>query len=64
MAKLPNDVCRCHDATCTKRQRCERYLQRNTGGERTPQQATMRVSGECVYFKAEITTVTSEGLIC
>lgn len=42
---LPNDVSRCNGATvnnamqdveCGLRDRCERYLQKDTGGERTP----------------------------
>jgi hypothetical protein len=33
---LPNDVCRCLDEGCSVKNQCLRYLQRDTGGERTP----------------------------
>lgn len=38
---LPNDVARCLGEqkgihTCTRRETCVRYVERNTGGERTP----------------------------
>lgn len=34
--KLKNDICRCNGSNCGETDTCERYLQRETGGERTP----------------------------
>ena len=36
MAKLLDDVCRCHDHGCGQREECERYLQRKTGKSHSP----------------------------
>jgi hypothetical protein len=36
---LPNDYSRCegeHLTICIRREKCQRYLDRGTGGERTP----------------------------
>ena len=41
ITKLANDICRCHDETCKDRFKCLRYLERNTGGERTPHLPSM-----------------------
>jgi len=48
--KLLNDICRCHDNTCDKHKKCERFLQRETAKG----SATMRTNGECVYFIAGV----------
>lgn len=42
MRRLLNDICRCHDNECPQRSDCLRYLQRNEGGERTPNALTLR----------------------
>ncbi len=34
--KLPNDICRCHDAACDTRYSCLRWLCRGTGSPQTP----------------------------
>jgi len=38
---LSNDICRCLDSTCPLRNECLRWLERDTGDERTPRAATM-----------------------
>ena len=34
MSRLPNDVCRCFDSTCPRRETCLRWLDRSPEGER------------------------------
>lgn len=38
---LKRDVCRCHDMHCPWRFECDRWLQRGTGTDHTPHQASM-----------------------
>ena len=42
---LPNDTSRCRGVwkhgLCSRREECARYIERNTGGERTPQSVCM-----------------------
>lgn len=33
---VPEDICRCHDNGCPERNLCLRWMQRETGGPRTP----------------------------
>lgn len=40
---LPFDCCRCHDHNCELAENCQRYLDRNNGGERTPHAPTLKV---------------------
>ena len=49
--KLPNDICRCFGKHCGEKETCERWIQRETGGERTPYTLTMiqEGQGECGY---------------
>ena len=46
---LLNDIARCHDAACPQRTSCLRWLERDTGGERTSHVATLRfLAGDCL----------------
>jgi len=45
---LPASYARCHDAACPQRTSCLRWLERDTGGERTSHVATLRfLAGIC-----------------
>jgi hypothetical protein len=39
---LPNDIARCHDEQCQVRERCERWVYRETGDPRTIHCTTLR----------------------
>jgi hypothetical protein len=61
--RLPNDVGRCLGLSvvgskigtivCDRRKTCARYLQRNTGGERTPYTTMMCHDGVDAYIRQE-----------
>jgi hypothetical protein len=61
--RLPNDVSRCLGLSvvggktgtivCQIRHTCARYLQRNTGGERTPYTTMMCHDGVDAYIRQE-----------
>jgi hypothetical protein len=36
MTDITNDTCRCHDSGCPERERCLRWILRDTGYEQTP----------------------------
>lgn len=40
--RLLADICRCHDAECPQRGDCLRWIERKTGADWTPHQATFR----------------------
>ena len=41
MKKLPSDICRCNDNSCSLRETCLRYLLRFTGAANTPHAASL-----------------------
>lgn len=46
---MSGDFTRCHDAACPERRECRRWLERESGWERTSHVATLRqVRGPCV----------------
>jgi hypothetical protein len=68
MMRLPNDVSRCmgelagdergrtkdvKDIFCPRRDTCARYVQRNTGGERTPYTSMICHDGLDAYIRQE-----------
>lgn len=36
MKPVLDEICRCHDSRCLERKRCLRWLERESGGPRTP----------------------------
>lgn len=40
--RLPFDYCRCHDSSCPVKEQCLRWLERETGNERTPHAMSLR----------------------
>ena len=54
--RLSDDICRCRDADCPERNDCERWLQRENGGQRMvsadslfPFQSLSVVTDPCPY---------------
>ena len=43
---IPNDICRCHDAGCSERFECLRWLDRETGSETTPHSPSLMAYDE------------------
>lgn len=58
-----NDICRCHDAQCPLAQSCDRFLQRNTGSDRTPQAASLRDGKNCSQYLPTMKTETETTFI-
>ena len=52
MNKLPNDICRCHDSECAQKEKCLRWLERESFGKGTLHTIAMRLEPqkECEYF--------------
>jgi len=41
--QLPHDVTRCYDDTCSERETCLRWIERNGGDKWTPKTQSLRV---------------------
>ena len=48
--RLPDDRARCHDDQCPSREMCQRWIQRDRGGPRTPHVTSMRYMTGCEYY--------------
>jgi len=49
-----NDICRCLDKGCLKKEQCKRWIYRENGGERTPYCESFRKDDqECDFFMEE-----------
>ena len=50
---LPDDICRCHDATCQRHEECLRWLARKSGTPdgRCDHEDTLRIGNDCSSFK-------------
>ena len=70
---LLNDVARCQGDThlpttgrwiCDRRETCARYVERNTGGERTPNFAYLCLNDESSYISTETIDYSSQNTKC
>ena len=51
MHRLEDNIPRCHDATCPRRERCLRWLERDVGNRWVPMHSSLRQPGaaSCLY---------------